>query len=92
MATKRISSIDIIIQVRAGVIRADASVTWTAPELPEIPPQSIPVALTVGARQTIADIIAACDAAAEAQLQRGGDTIEKPTRPDARAVMEGPSR
>ena len=84
MATKQLSDIDINIRLTDGKLTCDASVSWSSPDVPEMPPLNIPLSIAVDAGDTISDILARCDAAAEMQLQRGSDVIEKPSRPETR--------
>jgi hypothetical protein len=83
MATKRLRDISITIELRGGRLTADASLTWDVPELPEVGTMHAPVALAVSPSDTVADLIARCDVAAETQLRRGEEVIEKPERPSA---------
>lgn len=92
MATKRLKGIDLNIRLVGDQIYADGTVSWDVAELADlVPAQSIPVALTASAGDTIASLFAACDAAAEAAIKRGQEVIEKPVRP-AEVKTEGLER
>lgn len=87
MATKRLRDIDLNIRLTGGNLACDGSATWDLPDVDGIPPQSVHVALAISPRDTVADLIARIDAAAEETLTQGDrHTVEKPTRPAAGVV------